>query len=56
MTNGDRIRSELTDEEIAEWVLRLTICPCDAIRKGCTFDDNTCRQAWLEYLKEESNT
>ena len=31
MTNADRIRSSMTDEEIAEWFFRFAICPFVAI-------------------------
>ena len=51
-TNADRIRS-MTDEELAEWFLKIAVCPCDAMNGGCALNDDTCRQAWLEWLKEE---
>lgn len=53
MTNAEHIRSSMTDEEIADWYLRNAMCPCDAIRDGCALNDDTCRQAWIEWLREE---
>ena len=52
-TNADHIRS-MTDEELAEWFLKIAACPCDAMNGGCALNDDTCRQAWLEWLKEEA--
>lgn len=54
-SNADRIRS-MTDEELAEWGLRNAMCPCDAMNAGCALNDDTCRQAWLNWLKEETET
>ena len=51
-TNADKIRC-MTDEELAEWFLKIASCPCDAMNGGCALNDDTCRQAWLEWLKEE---
>ena len=51
-TNADRIRN-MTDEEFAEWFLKIAVCPCDAMNGGCALNDDTCRQAWLEWLIEE---
>ena len=52
MTNADRIRS-MTDEELGEWLLKNAACPCAAMNGGCALNDDTCRQAWLDWLKEE---
>lgn len=54
-TKGDRIRT-MSDEELAEWGLRNAMCPCDAMNAGCALNDDTCRQAWLNWLKEETET
>jgi len=51
-TNADRVRS-MTDEELAEWFLKIAACPCDAMNGGCALNDDTCRQAWFKWLKEE---
>lgn len=51
-TNADRIRS-MTDEELGEWLLKNAACPCAAMNGGCALNDDTCRQAWIEWLKEE---
>lgn len=53
MTNSEHIRSCMTDEEIADWYLRNAMCPCVAIRDGCALNDDTCRQAWIEWVREE---
>ena len=51
-TNADHIRA-MTDKELAEWFLKIAVCPCDAMNDGCALNDDTCRQAWLDWLKEE---
>lgn len=53
-TNADRIRS-MTDEEIADFLCDIGECDrrCPAKIGDCIFSDSTCRQAWLEWLKEE---
>lgn len=52
MSNGDAIRS-MTYEELGEWLLKNAACPCVAMNGGCALNDDTCRQAWLDWLKEE---
>ena len=56
MTNTDRIRS-MTDEKLAEWLCRKADCNeyCCAYRSYCNKNDEACKQAWLEWLKEEAN-
>ena len=51
-TNADRIRA-MTDEELAEWFLKIAACPCDAMNDGCALNDDTCKQAWLDWLRKE---
>ena len=51
-TNADRIRS-MTDEELAELGLRIAMCPCDAMNAGCALNDDTCREAWISWLKRD---
>ena len=52
MTNADRIRN-MTDDELGEWLLKNAACPCVAVNCGCALNDDTCRQAWLEWLRAE---
>lgn len=52
-TNADRIRA-MTDEELAEWYLKISMCPCDAMNDGCALNDDTCRRAWLDWLRKDA--
>lgn len=52
MTNADRIRA-MTDEELAELMMFSCECFCTAEKSGCMENDRTCKQAWLEWFKQE---
>lgn len=54
MTNYERLQ-RLTETELAEWVSQHIDCPlCPVSRPICAAND-TCIQAWIDYLtKEES--
>lgn len=52
ITNADRIRA-MTDEELAELMMFNCECFCTAEKSGCMENDRTCKQAWLEWLKQE---
>ena len=49
-TNGDKIRN-MTDEEILHLLIATCQRPCIAKNGDC--DGEGCRQAWLDWLKEE---
>lgn len=51
-TNADRIRS-MTDEELAKFIYEQADCFCAARYGVCIKDEDTCRAAWLKWLKEE---
>ena len=53
-TNADRIRS-MSDEELADWNIELSGCGklCPALKAGCAYTDQNCKDAWLEWLKQE---
>ena len=51
-TNADRIRS-MTDEELAKFIYEQADCFCVARYGVCIKDEDTCRAAWLKWLKEE---
>lgn len=52
MTNADRIRN-MTDEELAKFIYEQADCFCAARYGVCIKDEDTCRAAWLKWLKEE---
>lgn len=56
LTNADRIRA-MTDEELAKWFCDKVSCDCGclAICKDCGWDDKSCTQAWLDWLKQEAD-
>ena len=51
-TNADRIRS-MTDDELATFIYEQADCFCVARYGVCIKDEDTCRAAWLKWLKEE---
>ena len=53
-TNADRIRS-MSDEELSYLIIDNVDCNsrCKAWKNGCEYSDSTCRQAWLDWLKQE---
>lgn len=57
MTWGDKIRS-MTDEEMAEWFFVYVDCfDCPAQRTPhCCVNVSTCKENWLDWLKEEVET
>ena len=56
MTNGDRIR-QMSDEELAEFIANDVVdcCNCKHPRNGCTENDETCADCWLDWLKQEAD-
>lgn len=52
MTNAEKIKS-MTDEGLAEVLRDWADCFCIASRDGCTYDENTCRKAWVDWLRQE---
>ena len=53
MTNADRIRA-MTDEELAEWIMRKPSIRYFAVCPPGTGDDcptSPCEQCWLDWLK-----
>ena len=54
MTNYERLRN-MTETELAEWVSQRIDCPlCPVSRPICAAND-TCIQAWIDYLTEEES-
>lgn len=54
MTNYERLQ-RLTETELAEWVSQHIDCPlCPVSRLICAAND-TCIQAWIDYLTEEES-
>lgn len=54
MTNYERLRN-MTEAELAEWVSQRIDCPlCPVSRPICAAND-TCIQAWIDYLTEEES-
>lgn len=53
-TNADRIRA-MSDDELSYLIIDNVDCNsrCKAWKEGCEYSDSTCRQAWLDWLKEE---
>lgn len=51
-TNADRIRA-MSDEELAKFIYEQADCFCAARYGVCIKDEDTCRAAWLRWLKEE---
>lgn len=53
-TNADRIRS-MTDEELLNWINGIPSACMDFDNESrCTLFD-TCRECWLEWLKQEAS-
>jgi hypothetical protein len=54
MTNYERLQ-RLTEAELAEWMSQRIDCPlCPVSRPICAAND-TCIQAWIDYLTEEES-
>lgn len=54
MTNYERLRN-MTEAELAEWMSQRIDCPlCPVSRPICAAND-TCIQAWIDYLTEEES-
>lgn len=52
-TKADRVRS-MTDNELAKWIVQQTFCPYD---RGIDDDHvckSSCKQCWLEWLRQEA--
>jgi hypothetical protein len=58
MTNADKIRS-MSDEQLAEWLNNNgdidIFCDnkCPDFDGHCNYNEHTCRNAWLKWLKQE---
>ena len=54
LTNADKIR-QMSDEELAEWYYehQSDCSDCLAKRRNCMVSKNTCKKAWLDWLKQE---
>ena len=54
-TNADRIRS-MTDEEMAEFFRNTTFCDsCFIFKNECGTEKYSCKQRWIDWLKQEAD-
>ena len=54
MTNADKIRT-LSDEELAGFIQGFVDCAyCTRIAQGCSVNDESCFNTWLDWLKQEA--
>ena len=54
MTNAARIRA-MTDEELAEFFQNTTFCDsCFIFKNECGTERYSCKQRWLDWLKQEA--
>ena len=54
-TNADKYFRNATDEELADWCYehQEDCLGCPALRKGCMNFGKACKDAWLNWLKQE---
>lgn len=57
-TNADKYFRNATDEELADWCYehQEDCLGCPALRKGCMNFGKACKDAWLNWLKQEAES
>jgi len=57
-TNAEKYFRNATDEELADWCYehQEDCLGCPALRKGCMNFGKACKDAWLNWLKQEAES